>query len=295
MKKCRCSCLLCKNEMTASGLSCHYGSKLCLSGKTFEQTRSSIQVNSDLICQFCLNEFSNANSFRNHVRCCPKNPDRDYHNGMTGKPGWAKGLTKDNDSRVEKISDTLKFRYKHDLEPKGCCSKEYLESDKAQVARIKGGGYRERAGRSKKFKVEDSFGKLVCLQSSFEFRCSIILNSMGIRWNRPKALYYGDRRYFADFYLVDFDIYLDPKNDYKARLDEEKIRLVREENNISLFVLLEHQINEDYITHLLAAAERHQTQRRKATALIKRQFGFESQQPGCRLKPGLNPASLSYK
>ena len=98
---------------------------------------------------------------------------------------------------------------------------------------------------------------------------------MGICWNRPKALYYGDRRYFADFYLVDFDIYLDPKNDY----DEEKIRLVREENNISLFVLLEHQINEDYITHLFAAAERHQTQRCKATALIKRKFGFESQHP----------------
>lgn len=250
-EKCRCSCLLCKNEMTVSGLSRHYGSKLCLDGKTFTMTRNSIPLSLDLICQFCQKNFPNAISFRSHVRCCPKNLSRVYSNGMTGKPGWNRGLSKSDDPRIAKASKLMKMRFENGLIPQGCCSKEYLKSDKARVARSKGGGYREGAGRSKKFRVKDSFGNSVCLQSSFEFRCSILLDSMHIRWVRPKSLFYDNRRYFADFYLVDFDIYLDPKNNYKAILDEEKIRKVRDQNGINLFVLLEHQISEEFISDLV--------------------------------------------
>ena len=39
------------------------------------------------ICQFCGSERKNHNSWRNHERCCPSNPDRNYKNGMSGKKG----------------------------------------------------------------------------------------------------------------------------------------------------------------------------------------------------------------
>lgn len=112
------------------------------------------------------------------------------------------------------------------------------------------GGYRPNAGRSKKFHVTDSFGTAVCLQSTFELKCSEILDELGIRWIRPKSLIYDNRRYFPDFYLVDYDIFLDPKNDYLAKIDQVKIDKVIEQNNVKVYILTEEKINDEYIKRL---------------------------------------------
>ena len=69
-------------------------------------------------------------------------------------------------------------------------------------------------------------------------KCAEILDSLSIAWLRPKHLRYGEKKYFADFYLPVFDIYLDTKNDFKAKQDESKIRSVIEENGVKIFVLL---------------------------------------------------------
>ena len=114
----------------------------------------------------------------------------------------------------------------------------------------KQGGYRSNAGISKKFKVNDSFGKETTLQSTYELKCSEILNEMGIKWIRPKALKYDNKNYFADFYLPDFDVYLDPKNSYKATLDKDKIDRVKIQNSVKVYILLEEHLTQDYIKSL---------------------------------------------
>lgn len=114
------------------------------------------------------------------------------------------------------------------------------------------GGYRPNAGISKKFKVLDSFGNNVVLQSSYELLCSEILNKYCIKWVRPRALKYGNKNYFADFFLPDFGIYLDPKNKYKAKLDREKIEMVVDENKVRVYILTEEMLNEDYILTLVS-------------------------------------------
>ncbi len=113
------------------------------------------------------------------------------------------------------------------------------------------GGYRENAGISKKFKVFDSFGKPTTLQSTYELAVFGILCELGVEWTRPKALKYDNRNYFADFYLPAYNVWLDPKNDYKAKQDEEKIQKVIEQNNVKVFVLLKHQISKEYISRLI--------------------------------------------
>jgi hypothetical protein len=115
----------------------------------------------------------------------------------------------------------------------------------------KTGGYKPNAGRSKKFRVKDSFGAETVLQSTYELKCSEILDKMGINWRRPKHLKYDNRKYFADFYLTDYDIYLDPKNDYKAKLDESKIQKVIDQNGVRVYILSLSQITEDYIKTLV--------------------------------------------
>lgn len=114
------------------------------------------------------------------------------------------------------------------------------------------GGYRENAGHSKKFRVQDSFGNDVVLQSSYELQCSQILNNLNIKWIRPKSLSYDDRKYFADFYLTEHQIYLDPKNDYKAKQDAVKIRKVVEQNDVVVHILTKDQITEEHIRMLVS-------------------------------------------
>ena len=92
------------------------------------------------------------------------------------------------------------------------------------------GGYRHGAGRTKKYYVLDSFGTKACLQSSHEMAVAEWLNARNIKWKREGCFFYNDRRYFPDFYLPESDTYLDVKNEYLIKVDEDKINSVRQQN-----------------------------------------------------------------
>ena len=197
-------------------------------------------------CRYCNKECKNKNSHTNHQRLCPKNPDRAYKNGMTGKIPWNKGLSKESDARVQAQADALRGR------PSSVVWTSEMRKTNSDLAKANGsGGYRPNAGRSLKYKVTDSFGNEVTLQSSYELSCAKILDALSIKWIRPKALPYDDRKYFPDFYLPDHNLYFDTKNDYLAKIDEHKISKVREQNNVSVLVLLSSMINESYIKNLV--------------------------------------------
>src|SRR5690606_2897088 len=188
------------------------------------------------LCSACNKNISN-NNIRKHILSC-KGPIIKKIRGIDFDPNWGYaagvrkswniGLTAETDIRVANnaiaVSKSVEGK-----PPTGCFG--WTREQRSKNAKEKGfGGYRENAGRSKKYKVYDSFGKETCLQSSYELRCSEILNSLSIKWVRPGCLRYLDRKYFADFYLPDFDIYLDPKNNYKAKLDKDKIDAVIRQN-----------------------------------------------------------------
>ena len=189
-------------------------------------------------CIKCKIETTTGQLTRNHKDKCPSINNVKFPKNI-GRTAWNKGLTKETSESLSKASETMK-RLGH-----GGWSK--LAATNGGKA---GGGYRENAGRSKKFKVTDSFGKETVLQSTYELRCSDILNELAINWIRPKALKYDNRNYFADFYLPDYNIWLDPKNSYKAKQDEEKIRKVIEQNNVKLYILLEEHLTEEFIQRL---------------------------------------------
>ncbi len=120
------------------------------------------------------------------------------------------------------------------------------KEQKAEWGR-KGGGYRHNAGRSKKSKVIDSYGKECTLQSSYELKFSKILDENKIKWLRPSYLKYGAKKYYPDFYLPEFNIFFDTKNDYLIKQDKEKIEAVILENQVKLFVVGEKEIALEYI------------------------------------------------
>jgi len=91
------------------------------------------------------------------------------------------------------------------------------------------------------------------LQSSYEYECSKLLDKLDIRWIRPTYLVYNKiRKYFPDFYLVDYNIYLDPKNSYLIKQDRLKIDCVKEQNSVDVYILTKEQITEEYILMLVS-------------------------------------------
>lgn len=197
-------------------------------------------------CQHCNKKCKNKNSHTNHQRLCPENPNRVYKNGMVGKIPWNKGLVKENDIRVAAYANSLTGRQSTSVWT------TEMRKTQSDIAKSNGsGGYRPNAGHSQKFKVTDSFGNEVTLQSSYELLCSEILDHLQIKWIRPKSLKYDGKRYFPDFYLPEHDLYLDPKNEYLAKQDAKKIACVCEQNDVQVIILTKDLLNEEYITTLV--------------------------------------------
>lgn len=74
------------------------------------------------------------------------------------------------------------------------------------------------------------------VDSSWEVIVLIQLNKMGALWERPQPVPYTikgkQRNYYPDFYLPDYDLYLDPKNPYRMLKDKEKLTEVTKKINL---------------------------------------------------------------
>lgn len=79
--------------------------------------------------------------------------------------------------------------------------------------------------------------KMVLLESSWEVRVATELDSLNLVWSRPEPISWIDnsnknRLYYPDFYLPEYDIFLDPKNPYCMKLDTEKLGKVTKTINL---------------------------------------------------------------
>jgi hypothetical protein len=215
------------------------------------------------LCEVCGRNIT-TNNFERHIVSCgvkkpPKqekkirgidfDPNWGYANGT--RVAWNKGLTKETNEILLQQSEVRKREYRAGIRKLSGAALTSSEERSIRAKRNKTGGYKPNAGRSKKYNVVDSFGNHVVLQSSYEMDCAILLGQMGIEWMRPRALKYDGRNYFADFYLPGKNIYLDPKNDYKAKLDKEKIQKVVEQNDVKVFILTKDKITKEYLSTLV--------------------------------------------
>jgi hypothetical protein len=98
--------------------------------------------------------------------------------------------------------------------------------------------------------------KNVILGSSYELILAKSLDEFNIEWTQPNRIQYKDpngkiRTYSPDFYLPEYNVYLDPKNDFLINnvnpslgfTDRTKINLVAEQNNIKILILDKTQLH----------------------------------------------------
>jgi hypothetical protein len=81
----------------------------------------------------------------------------------------------------------------------------------------------------------------VSFDSSWEVEIAQFMDARGIIWERKNITVFkwedpsgSTRRYHPDFYLRDFDCYLDPKNKFLQKKDKFKLDSVRDKYNINL-------------------------------------------------------------
>lgn len=96
--------------------------------------------------------------------------------------------------------------------------------------------------------------KGVSLDSSWELKVALSLDEHGIRWDRPKYFRLKDgRRYTPDFYLPDFEIYLDPKAYRKGYLEQvQKIEIFEQDYDTRCLILNKNQLLWEEIMPLIA-------------------------------------------
>lgn len=205
------------------------------------------------ICQYCGKECRNTNSLKNHERLCKLNPNRaltTYEKfgpiagfNDKGRISNRKGLKKETDASVQRMIETRRRhhdegRFEYHRTPHSEVTKKRL----SEVAKSRGFG-------GSNYKSIITY-KGLKLDSSYELQLAQDLDANGIAWIRPSRFTYLDIKgekhtYLPDFYLPDYDLYLDPKNDFlieninpwSGYKDLDKIRWVEEQNNIRVIVL----------------------------------------------------------
>lgn len=202
-----------------------------------------------MICDNCKFEISN-NNYQKHIKNCDGlGPRNKRPKTRIGRGGWNKGLN-NNDPRVKRISElvsktlTGRIGHKHTIESK----------DKIRAAAIKNklGGHTSK----KAIYYKCINGSEIYLQSNYEVKVAESLDLNNIKWIRPKYFNWIDNngikhRYYADFYLIDYNVYLDPKNDYLIIKDLDKINRVNEQNKIKILILNKTQLEWNTIKTLI--------------------------------------------
>ena len=220
-------CTICGQEISASNMSKHLRRH-----ENHPETfgKSVYKLNHEgLDCQYCGKQCKNRNSLCNHERLCKENPNRQntiivgFNN--KGRTGWNKGLTKDTDERVLKYTMTLRQHLQDGLiktlkgndnpasrpEVKEKISKTCLEKS------AKGEWHTSLA------KQHHYEYKGMDLHCAWELEFAKFLDAKGINYTRCKERfpYLFDNKthyYTPDFYIVDYDIFIEIKG-YKTEKD----------------------------------------------------------------------------
>ena len=171
-----------------------------------------------LICKFCGKECKNQNSLRNHERLCSDNPNKQTSSFVEFNkktPPWNKGKTGVQVSPTKGKTGTFLGK-KHSEETKQKISQKLSINNKG--------------GRAKWYEVA---GQNV--QGTWERDIAIKFEQLNIRWlklktNKDTLQYVMDgkiRNYTPDFYLIDYDMYVEVKGFWWGN-DKEKMKIVLE-------------------------------------------------------------------
>lgn len=189
---------------------------------------------------------------------------RRTHPIFRGGKGWSKGLTKETcpsisvaashnqKTQLERIETLRQNGLGHTIGRAKTPELEQLRRDrmsKAALNRITPSVTK----RTEPYKKTD--GTVVNLDSSYERKLAALLDEHGIEWIRPLPLVWYSKNgtkhhYFSDFFLPKYNIFIDPKNEYCFKVQQEKIRYIESHYDNCIF-LHHYELNWEFIYRIL--------------------------------------------
>lgn len=185
-------------------------------------------------CKHCNIEFDIVDKpkgwMANHSRWCKENPKRkDYVEILKIRREEMMSNKDILEKRIFGIKSAWeKGKYKEVDFGKGFRGKTHTEESKIK---IKNKALNSNHRRLKKSVI---IYNGITLDSSWEYELAKRLDYLEIKWIRPEPIKWIDsdniqHNYFPDFYLIEFDLYLDPKNPHAYRVQIEKIKKLNEQ------------------------------------------------------------------
>lgn len=185
-------------------------------------------------CKYCNGSFDfiNASQKANHSRWCKSNPKHNKYiedllkrdniklmNESREKTGINNQFVK---SKLEGIKIYHAMKGKKQIHP----FKNHTEEMKQHLREM------ALASNHRRLRKGMILYNGVMLDSSWEYELAKRLDYLNIKWTRPNPLKWKDKNnnfhnYFPDFYLIDFDLFLDPKNPAAYKNQEEKIDILK--------------------------------------------------------------------
>lgn len=181
-------------------------------------------------CKHCkkLFSFELVSEKANHSRWCEKNPKiKEYKdnlkNARVSKKNFHNQFSKAKKLGLEIPDHPSKGKpgksHPHTEETKKVLREKALSSSHRRILRS-----------TRKYIKKD--GSEILLDSSWEEVLAKRLDELNIKWIRPIPVQWKDKlgnvhNYFPDFYLEDYDLYLDPKNDQVYKISIEKIEQIK--------------------------------------------------------------------
>lgn len=189
-------------------------------------------------CKWCGDGISyiKTQTYANHVRWCKDNPHRAEYKNCAAN-GTAQLITKE---AITKKSATISIRhkegrYKNVVRRTFNNYRHSIETRKLISDKAKKSNHRRLRKSTRNYTKLD--GSIVRLDSSWEELLAKRLDELCVDWIIPSPIQWLKGKYFPDFYLPDFDLYLDPKNPYALLSQIEKVTWLRA--NVKNLIILE--------------------------------------------------------
>lgn len=220
----KCSCILCKSILSIVNINKHFNSKSCKKGGIKPLFNKIYNIES-LNCEFCKKKFTTSNALKNHILRCKENPNHIKINNFQNRTGY-----KHSEQTKLKISLAGKNRPKECIEKirQANLGKKHTDVTKQKLRQsmalaVKNNPESYSAGNQGRVKTYTIDG--VKLKGKWEVDFYKWCKNNNIRIDRPKQGFYyyfnGHRTYFPDFYLPDYNQYIEVKG-YQTKKDDAK-------------------------------------------------------------------------
>jgi hypothetical protein len=198
------------------------------------------------ICPMCAKEFITSDAKKSPKFCCSicaTNYSRTFVDktkiSNSVKAAWIRG-------DFDNLKSKLKINGMHNLKC-AICSKNFKNKNKNKTCskecylKLLSTQSRDNPNCGGETNYKKYIYKDVYMDSSWEVNLAKFLDLNNIVWERSRKIVFlwtdrnnKKRRYYPDFYLPKYNLYLDPKNKFLLEKDEFKINQVIKENNIDL-------------------------------------------------------------